>query len=184
MFSMFSKFELFGAAVSVGLMITALMLIQDRSNPVEPGQDVNQVAAVAGSGIVVVSDGDDVTKARTEAILAAANPDGTLERMIIDDIKIGNGAEATNGATVSVHYAGNLQSGEEFDNSRKRGQAFQFTVGSGQVIKGWDEGVVGMKVGGERILVIPPEMAYGENGIGPIPPNATLVFKIELLNVK
>jgi peptidylprolyl isomerase len=83
-----------------------------------------------------------------------------------------------------VHYVGTLQNGTEFDNSKKRGQPFEFTVGAGQVIKGWDQGLVGMKVGGQRILVIPPDMAYGERGVGPIPGNATLVFSIELIDVK
>ena len=89
-----------------------------------------------------------------------------------------------NGDTVSVHYVGTLQNGTEFDNSNKRGAPFEFTVGGGQVIKGWDEGLVGMRVGGQRILVIPSDMAYGEKGIGPIPGGATLVFSIELIAIK
>ncbi|MCA9368626.1 FKBP-type peptidyl-prolyl cis-trans isomerase, partial [Candidatus Kaiserbacteria bacterium] len=88
------------------------------------------------------------------------------------------------GDTVAVHYVGNLQGGAEFDNSRKRGTPFEFTVGKGMVIEGWDKGLVGMQVGGQRALVIPPEMAYGEQGIGPIPPNSTLVFMIELVEIK
>ena len=104
--------------------------------------------------------------------------------MVIDDIKVGTGAEVESGNTVVVHYVGTLQEGMEFDNSRRRGEPLEFTVGVGQVIQGWDEGLIGMKVGGERILVIPSDKAYGEKGIGPIPGNATLVFKIELLEVK
>ncbi|MCA9358758.1 FKBP-type peptidyl-prolyl cis-trans isomerase [Candidatus Kaiserbacteria bacterium] len=104
--------------------------------------------------------------------------------MVIDDVKVGSGDEVKAGDTVSVHYAGTLKGGKEFDNSKKRGAPFEFTVGEGRVIKGWEEGLIGMKVGGERILVIPPEKAYGEQGIGPIPGNATLVFSIELLEIK
>ncbi|MCA9363117.1 FKBP-type peptidyl-prolyl cis-trans isomerase [Candidatus Kaiserbacteria bacterium] len=104
--------------------------------------------------------------------------------MVIDDVKIGAGEEVKSGDTVSVHYIGTLQNGTEFDNSRKRGEPFQFKIGAGMVIKGWDEGLLGMKVGGQRVLVIPPDKAYGEEGVGPIPPNSTLVFAIELVDIR
>lgn len=101
------------------------------------------------------------------------------------DITVGKGAEAKTGNTVSVHYTGTLADGKEFDSSKKRSQPFVFTLGQGNVIKGWDQGVVGMKVGGKRKLVIPPVLAYGERGRPPvIPPAATLTFEIELLEVK
>ena len=83
-----------------------------------------------------------------------------------------------------VHYSGRLENGQEFDNSQKRGAPLEFTVGAGQVIAGWEQGLLGMKVGGERVLNIPPELAYGEQGIGPIPGGATLTFTIELLEIK
>ncbi|MCA9366636.1 FKBP-type peptidyl-prolyl cis-trans isomerase [Candidatus Kaiserbacteria bacterium] len=104
--------------------------------------------------------------------------------MKIDDVTIGTGPAVENGDTVAVHYVGTLQDGTEFDSSVKRGTPFEFTVGAGQVIQGWEEGVVGMQVGGKRVLVIPPAMAYGEVGFPPvIPPSATLVFTIELLAI-
>jgi FKBP-type peptidyl-prolyl cis-trans isomerase len=101
------------------------------------------------------------------------------------DVAVGQGAEAREGSTVSVHYTGWLPDGTKFDSSRDRGEPFAFTLGAGQVISGWDEGVKGMKVGGRRKLVLPPQLAYGEGGAPPaIPPGATLVFDVEVLDVK
>lgn len=102
------------------------------------------------------------------------------------DLKGGTGTTASAGKSVSVHYTGWLASnGKKFDSSVDRGQPFMFTLGAGQVIKGWDEGVSGMKVGGKRQLRIPPELGYGSRGAGGvIPPNATLIFDVELLAVK
>ena len=102
-----------------------------------------------------------------------------------EDLVVGQGAEAVAKKRVVVHYTGTLTNGSKFDSSRDRNEAFDFVLGAGQVIKGWDEGVAGMKVGGRRTLTIPPEMAYGARGFPPvIPPNSTLVFDIELLDVK
>lgn len=102
-----------------------------------------------------------------------------------EDTKVGTGAEAVTGKTVSVHYTGFLTDGKKFDSSVDRGQPFTFQLGAGQVIPGWDQGVQGMKVGGKRKLTIPSALAYGEQGAGNvIPPNATLVFDVELLKVE
>ena len=103
----------------------------------------------------------------------------------VEDVVVGTGAEATPGQTVSVHYTGWLTNGTKFDSSVDRGQPFVFPLGAGRVIKGWDVGVTGMKIGGKRKLTIPPELGYGARGAGGvIPPNATLVFDVELLGLK
>jgi FKBP-type peptidyl-prolyl cis-trans isomerase len=105
--------------------------------------------------------------------------------MQVEDLRPGTGAEARAGNSVTVHYVGTLTDGKKFDSSHDRGQGFTFKLGAGQVIKGWDQGVAGMKVGQLRKLTIPPELAYGARGFPPvIPPNSTLVFEVELLEVK
>jgi len=104
--------------------------------------------------------------------------------LIIEDLSVGEGTEAVVGKQVTVHYTGWLANGSKFDSSLDRNDPFDFPLGRGQVIRGWDEGVAGMKVGGKRRLTIPPEMGYGVRGAGGvIPPNATLVFDVELLAV-
>ena len=98
---------------------------------------------------------------------------------------VGTGVEAVSGKSVTVHYTGTLTDGTKFDSSKDRGEPFTFNLGAGEVIKGWDQGVVGMKVGGKRKLTIPSELGYGTQGAGGvIPPNATLIFEVELLDVK
>jgi peptidylprolyl isomerase len=105
--------------------------------------------------------------------------------LVITDLTVGDGVEAKPGQTVSVHYVGvSHANGQEFDSSWSRNEAFQFPLGGGRVIAGWDQGVAGMKVGGRRQLVIPPHLAYGERGAGGvIGPNATLVFVVDLIGV-
>lgn len=107
------------------------------------------------------------------------------DKLVIVDIVEGKGEEAKAGKKVTVHYTGTLTDGKKFDSSLDRGDPFKFTLGVGQVIKGWDQGVEGMKVGGKRKLTIPSELGYGERGAGSaIPGNATLIFDVELLGVE
>lgn len=106
------------------------------------------------------------------------------EELKIEELKVGTGATAESGKRVTVHYVGTLTNGSQFDSSRDRGKGFSFSLGAGEVIKGWDLGVAGMKIGGSRKLTIPPELGYGERGFPPvIPARATLVFEVELLAV-
>lgn len=108
----------------------------------------------------------------------------TASGLRITDQRLGRGREAVNGAVLTVHYAGALADGSVFDSSYERGEPFVFTLGAGKVIPGWDEGLLGMREGGLRSLEIPPELAYGEQGVPPvIPPRARLAFRIELLRV-
>ncbi|HLV81701.1 MAG TPA: FKBP-type peptidyl-prolyl cis-trans isomerase [Chthonomonadaceae bacterium] len=109
----------------------------------------------------------------------------TASGLEYEDIREGTGPSPARGQTAVVHYVGTLTDGQPFDSSRDRGQPFEFPVGMGRVIKGWDEGVASMKVGGLRKLTIPPELGYGASGAGGvIPPNATLVFEVELLGIR
>jgi len=109
----------------------------------------------------------------------------TVSGLQFQDLKVGSGSPAAAGDTVSVHYTGWLEDGTKFDSSRDKGTPFEFKLGGGSVIEGWDQGVNGMQVGGVRKLFIPPYLAYGEEGLGDIiPPNATLVFEVELLEIK
>lgn len=121
--------------------------------------------------------------ARKPAVTTKA-PAKRADGLEIKDLVVGKGREARPGMRVSVHYTGRLTNGAKFDSSLDRRQPFEFVLGVGEVIKGWDEGVKGMKVGGKRKLTIPHTMAYGESGTGPIPPRATLVFDVELLDVR
>ena len=117
--------------------------------------------------------------------LESADTRVTSSGLTITDLTLGEGAEAAAGQTVVVHYRGTLENGKQFDASYDRVTPFSFPLGAGRVIKGWDEGVQGMKLGGKRKLVIPPDLAYGSRGAGGvIPPDATLIFEVELLDVK
>jgi FKBP-type peptidyl-prolyl cis-trans isomerase FkpA len=130
-------------------------------------------------------------KPETAAPAPAAATASTASALQSTDLKAGDGAAIAAGKMAVVQYTGWLYEagakdgkGKEFDSSHNTGQPFRFTVGAGQVIKGWDEGVAGMKVGGSRRLIIPPSLGYGDAGVGPIPPGATLVFDVDLIGIE
>lgn len=154
------------------------------------------VLGVLGASVACGGNPDTGAATTSESTTAADTTTGgsgvsDITTLQITDVKEGTGAEATSGKLVSVHYTGWLYNanaadkhGAKFDSSRDRNQPFQFGLGAGQVIRGWDQGVAGMKIGGQRTLIIPPSLGYGSAGAGGvIPPNATLVFDVELLGV-
>ena len=172
-----NKYEAFGIFASVAVMAVALVVIRFNSDTFATVGDakVNNVATV-----VATADADSVK----DALIDSVALNGELKKLVIDDVKIGKGTAIEEGSTVTVHYIGTLKDGTQFDNSYVRGEPFTFTLGEGKVIRGWEDGLIGMKVGGERILVIPPDLAYGDRQVGPIPANSPLIFKVELVSVK
>jgi|SRR5579872_1036191 len=117
-------------------------------------------------------------------VVATSTSAQSVPAVTIQDVQPGTGTVAETGDTVTVNYVGMFTNGQVFDSSIARNQPFTFTLGAGQVIPGWDQGLVGMKVGGKRILTVPPELGYGSTDYGPIPANSTLVFQVELLSVQ
>lgn len=137
------------------------------------------------SGISSINPTSEVTQTPpTESVTITPMASEKLEKLLIEDIKVGSGEEAVSGKTITVNYKGTLTDGTVFDSSYNRGQPFSFTLGAGEVIQGWDKGFAGMKVGGKRKLTIPPTLGYGAFDNGPIPANSTLIFEVELLRVE
>jgi FKBP-type peptidyl-prolyl cis-trans isomerase len=172
----FNKYEAIGIFAAVAIMAVSLAVIRFNTSTFALAPEGEfQVATV-----VATSD----TEATEKAIVDSVGTDAELKKLVIDDVRIGSGISVATGDTVIVHYVGTLRDGMKFDDSYVRGTPYTFTVGDGMVIRGWDEGLVGMKVGGERILVIPPELAYGNRQVGPIPANSPLIFKVELISIE
>ena len=174
---MLNKFEAVGIFGCIGIMAIALFIMNVQGMT---HGDINKNDQSQEANVIGATD----TEVLRKTIEDSVSNNGTVEKLVIDDVTLGVGKEVQTGDSVVVDYVGTLRGGEEFDNSKKRGEPFTFTVGEGRVIKGWDEGILGMKVGGTRILVIPANMAYGASKVGPIPANSTLIFSIELVSIK
>jgi peptidylprolyl isomerase len=169
--------------VSLGLMLGCGILILVFQFVV--GTPTATAEAISSTNLVATIDPPTATPANLIAMDNNENQVTTASGLKYVEIAQGTGDTPTKGQTVSVHYTGTLENGKKFDSSRDRNQAFEFQIGEGQVIEGWDEGLSTMKVGGRRKLIIPSNLGYGARGAGGvIPPNATLVFDVELLNVK
>lgn len=185
---MYRKQVVFGVLVVLVVATGGLLYARNRANT---GQDMSSLGLglltptptpTPEPGTIAMTDVKDI-------VGQGATPAGAVQTLAgglkIQDIVVGTGAEAKQGTTVSVHYTGTLADGTKFDSSLDRGQPFSFTIGQGMVIAGWEEGIPGMRVGGKRVLIIPPALAYGSRGAGSvIPPNATLTFSVELIAVK
>lgn len=161
--------------VALGVLLFGSQLFAPPAPPVAKNDQVGTMPPTGGAQVPI--DGVRAPAPTTNTI------NQTPKRMITD-VQMGTGAEAVAGKKVTVNYVGKLENGTVFDASAKHGQPFTFTLGVGQVISGWDEGITGMKVGGKRQLVIPPEKGYGAQAVGSIPPNSTLIFDVELLGVE
>ena len=158
------------------------------TQPAEPAAsatDTGAQPAAAPADATATAANPATTATTSQPAATEAQPEVVTGTLKITDVKKGTGAEAVEGKKVTVHYPGTLENGTKFDSSRDRGSPFPFVLGSGMVIAGWEQGVKGMKVGGQRKLVIPPNLAYGNRSVGGvIPPNSTLLFEIELLKVE
>lgn len=182
--------------ISFGVMVTCILFLvvaqmTQKGEAIAAGlSQTAPVAVVQSTTEPIVAQADLLTQPETNPMPQAAP--GSEENVVTTDsglkyidIVEGTGATPEKGQTVTVHYTGTLENGSKFDSSRDRGQPFQFPLGAGRVIKGWDEGIASMKIGGQRQLIIPPGLGYGSQGAGGvIPPNATLLFDVELLGVK
>ena len=177
--------------ISFGVMVTCILFLvvaqmTQKGEAIAAG--LNPTAPVA----VVQSAAEPTLVAQANLLTQPEATPMTEENVVTTDsglkyidIVEGTGATPQKGQTVSVHYTGTLENGTKFDSSRDRGQPFQFPLGAGRVIKGWDEGIASMKIGGQRKLIIPPDLGYGSRGAGGvIPPNATLLFDVELLGAE
>lgn len=181
----------FGVIVACGfLLLVSSVINSGKQEAIASELNLNQSAVITQTSSAVQAEKSklialDINSDKENKTMDLENAVTTTSGLKYIDVEKGDGATPSKGQAVTVHYTGTLEDGTKFDSSRDRGRPFSFTIGVGQVIKGWDEGVGTMQVGGRRTLIIPPDLGYGSRGAGGvIPPNATLVFDVELLGVK
>jgi FKBP-type peptidyl-prolyl cis-trans isomerase len=178
----FNKTEAIGIFLSIAVMAVALSVLRFNSDVFVQGAVKNDTQ---GAVVAASQQSDKMSDAELkDALVNASTPKGNLVELVVDDVRMGAGNAVKDGDTVTVNYVGTTQGGVRFDSSYERGEPFTFTVGKGKVIEGWDKGIIGMKAGGQRILVIPASQAYGNRQVGVIPPNSPLVFEIELMKIQ
>lgn len=167
------------------VLVGGVLFVSSKNSSTNASKDaINQVLGQkTGKSDNIPTPDLSVTPLPTSTPTPTAMPMETT-KLGIEDLTVGAGAEATNSAQVTVNYIGTLSNGQKFDSSYDHNQPFSFQLGTGQVIKGWDMGVLGMKVGGKRRLTVPPSLGYGDRAVGQIPPNSILIFDVELLDVK
>jgi peptidylprolyl isomerase len=172
--------ETIGIIGSVLIMVAVLFFLGTRSQ----GNPPKEATTTHTTGTVVVNSASSSGQSSlSDALTQAGTLQGNLTKLIINDVKVGTGQAVKEGDSVTVNYIGVTRDGVQFDSSYSRGTPYSFTVGAGKVIQGWEKGLVGMKVGGERILIIPPDMGYGNRQVGPIKPNSILIFAVQLVSI-
>ena len=179
--NLFNKTEAAGIFISVAIMALALTLIRFKTDTFATADALPEAAQRA---TVVVSQEEQDAMDLERKLAESLTPAGDLVKLVVDDVRIGSGREVVRGDTVVTHYIGTTKEGIKFDSSYDRGEPYTFTTGEGKVIEGWETGILGMKAGGQRILVIPPDMAYGNRQVGVIPPDSVLVYMIELVDIR
>ena len=175
-----TRYEAIGIGASIAVMALVLVSVRAWQTDSVPVTDPNAEAVI----VAVDSTATDQDAALANAIVEASNSLGRVEKLIVQDVAVGTGRTVREGDTVTLHYVGMVKDGAQFNNTYTTGIPYTFTVGTREVIEGWDRGVVGMQEGGRRILVIPASMAYQNREVGPVPPNATLIFALELLSIE
>ena len=176
----FERDELIGIFISIGVAVLFFAGLRfDVFSSLFKAQQ-----PLADGGVVKLENTKDMS-GTFRALSDAMTGSGKITKLIVEDAKLGTGTEVKNGSKVTVNYVGMLQSGKQFDNSFTSGKPYSFVVGAGSVIKGWDIGIIGMKQGGQRILVVPPSLAYGDRtDMVAIPANSTLLFSVDLMSVE
>ncbi len=171
------------------ILIVILAMSQNKSNQQQPGELLNNLLISPSPSINLSQQQQQTVTTIPQPISTTTLPSSPSAEQVLEgglkiqDLVVGQGEEVKNNDTISIHYRGTLEDGTQFDSSYDRGEPFQTQIGVGQVIKGWDLGILGMKVGGKRILTIPPELGYGDQQTGNIPPNSTLIFEVELISI-